>query len=152
MLDSFNLDISPLKKRFDSIESDMAKMPQVYLPLVHRFTPGLYIREIFMPAGTLVSTRTHKTTHPYIIKQGKYQVIDQEGKGDVVEAPFTGITQSGTRRVINIIEDTIWISFHITDKTNLDEINDDLSYTENEGLPKEFIPACYGKPRDVLMP
>ena len=26
-----------------------------FLPLTHRFTPGLYIRQIFMPAGTLLT-------------------------------------------------------------------------------------------------
>ena len=148
---SFNLDIS-LKEKMDCIEADLAKEPQVYLPLCHRFTPGLYIREIFMPAGTIVTSRTHKVTHPYVISQGKFKVITQDGKGEIIEAPYTGVTEAGTRRIIQILEDTVWTAFYVTEKTDIDEIGEDFTFTENEKLPEGFRQAYLGNARDILMP
>jgi hypothetical protein len=51
--------------RIDLLEMAMLETCAVIeLPIVHRFTPGLYIREIFMPAGALVTSKIHKTEYP----------------------------------------------------------------------------------------
>src|SRR6266576_3496515 len=110
---------SEAENRVDRMEAICAKLPQVDMPLVHRFTPGLYIREIRMPAGALVISKRHKTEHPFVISMGKVDVWTA-GKGvERITAPFTGITKPGTRRVIAIIEDTIWTTFHPTTETDL---------------------------------
>lgn len=84
----------------------------IELPLVHRFTPGLYTREIFMPAGTLLTSRIHKTEHPFVVLTGKVSVyIPGEGV-EHIEAPHVGVTQPGTRRVLYIHEDCRWLTFH----------------------------------------
>lgn len=84
-------------------------------PVIHRFTLGLYIREIFMPAGSLITSKIHKTEHPYVVSQGVVSVwIDAENEV-LIEAPFTGITKPNTRRVLYVHEDCIWTTFHPTD-------------------------------------
>lgn len=110
----------------DVVEAEMFKHPQVHCPLTHRFTPGMYIREIFMPAGTVVSTALHKTEHPFVISKGDVSVWRDGFPVERLKAPHTGITKPGTRRLIYIHEDTIWITFHITDKTDPDEIARDI--------------------------
>ena len=81
-------------------------------PLIHRFADGMYIREIYMPAGSLWTSKIHKTEHPYVVSLGKAAVsIDAKG-WDEIEAPCTGITKPGTRRVLYIIEDCIWTTYH----------------------------------------
>lgn len=97
----------------------------VTLPLKHRFTEGMYIREIFMPAGTVLTSRIHKTNHPFSIQKGKCNVYDGDDL-QVLEAPHLGITEKNTRRLIHVMEDTIWITFHVTDKTDLAEIEKEL--------------------------
>ena len=76
--------------------------------LEHAVTPGLYTRELTMPKGSLVFSRIHKHTHPYIMLKGKMAVYDGE-KIQHVEAPFKGITEAGTKRVAYIEEDVVWI-------------------------------------------
>jgi hypothetical protein len=44
----------------------------------------------------------------------------------MIEAPFTGITKPGTRRVLLIVEDTIWTTFHPTQETDLAKIEADI--------------------------
>jgi hypothetical protein len=39
-----------------------------------------------------------------------------------VEAPYFGITEPGTRRVLVMLEDTVWTTFHATELTDPEEI------------------------------
>lgn len=111
-------------RRTDQLQLVMAQLPQTELPLVHRFTPGLYVREIFMPKGTVVISKIHKTEHPYVVSKGVVSVwIDGVGVQKIV-APYTGITKPGTRRILYIHEDTVWTTFHPTDETDLARIEE----------------------------
>jgi hypothetical protein len=95
----------------DEAEAILVQLPKVECPLKHSFTPGLYIREIFMPAGTLLTSKIHKTEHPFIVSKGKLNVF-LDGEMQYIEAPYRGVTKPGTRRVIYILESTIWTTFH----------------------------------------
>jgi hypothetical protein len=118
----------------DELEVEMFKHPQVHCPLIHRFTPGMYIREILMPAGTVVTTATHKTEHPFVVSKGECSVWRDGFPVERIKAPHTGITKPGTRRLIYIHEDTVWITFHVTDKTDPDEIAKDIADLEPNPL------------------
>jgi hypothetical protein len=99
-----------------------------FFPLKHRFTPGMYIREIFMPAGAVLTSQIHKTEHPFVISKGRCLVyLNNEHEWKELVAPHTGITYPGTRRILVILEDTIWTTFHPTELTDLLEIERHLS-------------------------
>lgn len=104
----------------DVIERAILELPPVELPLKHYFTPGLYIREIFMPAGAVLTSMEHKTEHPFIISHGLIRVYSDNEGPVVYQAPYTGITKPGTRRVLHALEDTIWTTIH----ANPDNIQD----------------------------
>ena len=100
-------------EQFDSVEARLlAQFPAVDLPLIHRFTPGLYVREIFMPAGTVCTSKIHKTEHPYVVLTGKALVLIPGQGVELIEAGKVGITQPGTRRLLAILEDCRWLTFH----------------------------------------
>lgn len=92
----------------------------------HTFTDGLYIRKMFLPKDTLFVTRVHKTNHPYFIMQGDVSVF-LDGEMVRIQAPFSGITKIGTRRALRTHEDTIWITVHVTEKTDIADICKDLA-------------------------
>jgi hypothetical protein len=94
-------------------------------PLVHKFTDGMYIREIFMPAGSLWTSKIHKTEHPYVVSYGKAAVSIDNQEWYEITAPYTGITQPGTRRILYILEDCIWTTFHRVDgmKSEFNELS-----------------------------
>ena len=48
---------------FDSLEREMLEVEQVHCPVKHHFGSGVYIREVFLPAGTLVLGHAHKEKH-----------------------------------------------------------------------------------------
>jgi len=84
----------------------------VELPVVHRFTPGLYVREIFMPAGTLLTSKIHKTEHPFVVTAGRVRVLIPGEGVEEFTSGHVGITKPGTRRLLFIVEDTTWLTFH----------------------------------------
>lgn len=102
-----------IHQRLDSLELAMLQGGEaVDLPLVHRFTPGLYAREIFMPAGTLLTSKIHKTEHPYVVLSGRVSVYIPDKGVEHIEAPYVGVTEPLTRRVLYIHEDCRWVTFH----------------------------------------
>lgn len=112
---------------------ELMKLPQVECPLTHRFTPGMYIREIFMPKGSIVTSLLHLTTHPFFIMKGDVNVWYPGLPVERYIAPYTGITKAGTRRLLFNNEDTVWTTCHITDLTDPDEIME--SITANDFNP-----------------
>jgi hypothetical protein len=90
--------------------------------VIHRFTPGLYIREIQMPAGSLVTSKIHRTEHPFTILSGDVSVYSFNEGTVRYKGPFLGITKPHTRRILFNHEDTIWVTFHPAEETDVDEI------------------------------
>ncbi len=78
----------------------------------HEFYPGLYVRHIWMAAGSRIVSHTHLTKHPFFIIRGKCAVLDTQGNIEVLEAPFSGVTLPQTQRVLVIHEDTWWVTVH----------------------------------------
>ena len=104
-------------------------------PLVHSFGDGLYVREIFIPAGMVGTTKIHKKAHPYFILKGKVTVVTEEGSIDI-EAPFHGITKAGTKRAIYAHKDTIWVTVHATKETDLDKIEEEIIAKSFSEIPE----------------
>jgi hypothetical protein len=122
-----------ISDRIDQLEVEMIdNFPAVACPLNHLFAKGMYIRQVFIPAGTLVTSKIHKTQHPFTISKGKVMVNEGEGQWFEAFAPFTGITEPGTRRIVFAVEDTIWTTYHafksITGEENI------LSIEEKEAI------------------
>jgi hypothetical protein len=123
--------------RLDELEVAMLENCEpVHCLTTHKFTDGMYIREIFMPAGSLITSKIHKTEHPYIVSYGKVAVSIDGDDWDEITAPYTGITKPGTRRVLYILEDCIWTTFHRVDdmKSEYNNLNDN----EKENIVKEI--------------
>jgi hypothetical protein len=94
-------------------------------PLKHTFAGGLYIREIFMPKGQIISTGIHKKEHPYFVLKGDISVLTDEGIKRI-KAPYNGITKPGTKRLIYMHEDSVWITVHATDKSTVEDVLNDV--------------------------
>ena len=98
--------------------------PVIQMPVSHHFPPGLYVRQITIPKGTLLTSREHLHRHPFFISEGDISVTSEtEGVVRYV-APFAGITEAGTRRVLFAHETTVWTTVHAnpTNETDPDKI------------------------------
>jgi len=94
------------------------------MPLRHFFSPGLYLREITMRADLLVVGKMHATTHFNIITKGDVTVLTDNGplRITITDHPYVFVSQAGTKKVLYCHEDTVWMTTHITDSTDLAEI------------------------------
>ena len=121
----------------DELEVAMAKMPQVECKVVDRFTKGMYIRECQIPAGTMLTSMTHKKQHPFVVSQGKIMVTSDNEGSIILEAPHTGITEPNTRRAAHALTDTIWTTFHVTNETDIDKIAEEILEPKDMSLISE---------------
>ena len=110
----------------DVVENIIANQPQVECPVTHRFTPNMYIREVFVPAGTILTSEIHKEEHPHVLSLGKITMWDGEGGQITVSAPYSGITKANARRVVYVHEDCIFTTFHVTQATNVEDVEKDI--------------------------
>jgi hypothetical protein len=125
---------TPECEQFDRLELKLLELPQAQMRLVHRFTPGLYIRELHIPAGTMTTTKIHRTEHPFIISKGRISIRTENGGMQHLEAPYCGITKPGTRRIIMHHTDTVLTTFHVTDLTDPDKIEEQIILKHDEHL------------------
>lgn len=89
------------------------------LRLSHHFAPGIYVREIFMPAGEFVIGAEHTTEHFNIVLSGRATII---AEGEVIEvvAPATFVSRAGVRKVLQIHDDMIWQTIHANPENETD--------------------------------
>ena len=113
------------REQVERLQAQMVTMPQAELVTEHQFSPGMYMRKLFRPAGTLIVGKVHKEPHFFLCAKGEIIAWTENGMkrlqaGDVIES------KPGTKRVTLAVTDAIGITIHRTDKTDLDEIEAEL--------------------------
>lgn len=88
----------------------------------HTFTPGMYVRELFLPAGSVNVSKIHRTEHPFVVLTGLVSVYSDNDGAQHIRGPYFGITRVGSRRLVIAHEPTVWLTFHATDLTDVDAI------------------------------
>lgn len=131
------------KRKIDALEQALFVLSQNHpcdIETIHRFADGIYIRELHAPAGTILTSVTHKTCHPFVLSKGVCDICDEYGDVTRYSAPVTGITTIGTRRVFLVHEDMVFTTFHRTHLTDPDEWLRQNTCLENDLLPAGFEP------------
>lgn len=116
------------RARILDLEAAMMDLPQLEIKTTHHFCNGVYAREIFIPKGTVLTGKIHKTEHLNIVSQGKIAVYTEEGMSEI-EAPCTIVSKPGTKRVGFALEDTVWTTIHPTNETDLQKLEAELICT-----------------------
>jgi hypothetical protein len=138
----------PVKRGFDALECAMIELSEVFpveCPVHHDFADNMYIRTIHIPAGTLLTSMTHLTKHPFVVTKGVCDVIDTKGKVQRITAPHIGMTLPGTRRIIQTVTDVVWTTFHATEITDPDQWLAENTVAENNHAPEHFLPQCFSR-------
>lgn len=133
---------TPFKERVSTLCRELAKLEQTDCPLVHRFAPGVYLREIHMPADTIVIGRVHKTKHFNVLLQGAALIVHEDGSREELRAPMTFVSEAGVQKVLYIIEDMIWQTIHVTPETDMAKLEADLVEPRDVPLPEAITAAC----------
>ncbi len=108
------------RENIERMEDILAQTEQIHIPVRDFFTKGMYVREITIPEGIMLTSEIHKTEHPFVVSKGKIAVYDGDNPPVIIEAPYTGVTPPNTKRIAHALEETVWTTFH---PTNLKDVN-----------------------------
>ncbi len=108
--------------------SEMASV-RIIPHIIHYQIKGIYAREMWLPAGTLLVGKTHKKEHICVILKGKVKVVSEEFSS-IIEAPYTYVSNRGAKRAMYAFTDLVWTTFHSVKNINLDTIEDELVQNE----------------------
>jgi hypothetical protein len=123
----------PMRERVEALERSLLAQQPVDCPIRHHFAPGVYAREMTVPAGTVLTGAVHKTCHLSILSKGRVQVTSDEGVIEMV-APCTLLASKGTKRAIHALEDSVWTTVHATPTTDLDALVEELTESTADEL------------------
>lgn len=111
------------------LEAAMLAMKDAHIELkiTHHFSDGVYMRELFIPKGTCLTGKIHKTEHLNILSQGELSVMTEDGVKRL-KASMVIKSQPGIKRVGFAHEDSVWITVHHNpdDAQDIDQIEERL--------------------------
>lgn len=116
---------------------------KVELATKHHFAHGVYARELFIPKGCTLTGKIHRYSCINVILKGKILVGTESGS-ERVEGPTVVISPPGVKRMGYAITDTIWITFHHSEQTDPQKVEDEViakDYIELENsTPPKYKP------------
>ena len=136
------------------IESHMLGLPQVECPVVHHFGPGVYIREVTLPAGALAIGHAQRYDHLNIMIKGAVVMADEQGQIKTLRAPLIFVGNPG-RKLGYVLEETVWQNVYPNpdEERGVDVLEAkwlDKSYTwsTHDELTKELAAVAHQVDRD----
>lgn len=135
-----------LSEHVDALQKCMQDLPQVQCDVVHRFAPGLYIREVTIPAGTLAIGHRQRFDHLNIFLQGKVTILKDDGTTERLEAPMMFVGKPG-RKVGYIEEDMVWQNIYSTSETDVEKLEEmfldknEIWLGHLEEIQRKLLPA-----------
>ena len=119
-----------MRQRVDQLEAAGMNFPQVDCPVRHYFAPGLFAREMSIPAGTCVTGAVHRTENLVCVSMGRLQIVTEDGTREVV-AGETLTCKAGMKNAVYTLEDSRWTNFFAnpTNETNIDKLIEMLSFS-----------------------
>jgi hypothetical protein len=126
------------------LENLLAKLPDAMIgdspecPLKHSFGDGIYMREIFIPEGTVLTGKIHRHSHPNVLLEGEVIVVTEQGGQQHLKAPMAMISEAGTKRAVYALTDVRWLTFHnVGEERDLSKIEDRVIVKSYEQLESE---------------
>jgi len=131
--------------QIEELEHAMLKLPQATCNVRHIFAPGLYVRELSMPAGTVAIGHRQKQQHLNVLLAGRVNVINPDGTTSELRAPLTFVGEPG-RKVGYVLEDVVWMNIYPTTETDVGKLEE--TYLEKSEVFRQQVPAVLLTPAD----
>lgn len=116
------------------LQRAMLDLPQCALDTTHYFADGMYCRVVARAAGVLIVGKVHRREHFYMVVKGAVAVIQDGAERRVYEAPSIIVSRPGTKRAVIALEDSVCLTVHRTDLTDLAEIEAELIEPDETAL------------------
>ena len=113
----------PTELTAQAIELALLSKEQVECPVFHRFGPGVYIREVHIPAGTVSIGHHQRSEHLNVMLTGRVTMIKDNGAVQELVAPAIFTSKPG-RKIGYIHEDMVWLNVYATQERNIEKLED----------------------------
>jgi hypothetical protein len=112
-----------IKQSLDNLAVAVKGAPQVECKESHHFGPNIYIKEVTLPAGSVIVGKYHRHEHLCNMVSGRMIVVDSEGNRTELVAPMTFMAKSG-RKIAYIIETVVFQNIYSTSETDIQKLED----------------------------
>lgn len=107
--------------------------------LKHIFSDGIYVREVTMPAGSLIVGRIHTTEHLNEVISGECQIFTADEELVIRKGGDIFTSKAGVQKVGLCITDVVWRTIHATNETNIEKLEQELSVLTYEELNNDQL-------------
>lgn len=127
-----NEQVLPTRETIEALQVSMIEYACKQPEPIHLFAPGLYLRELTVPAGMLIVGKTHRFAHFLLVMSGHALIVSEFGR-DELTAGHISVSEPGVKRVVLAFKDTRFITIH----HNPDDI-EDLELIEAQHIVPEI--------------
>lgn len=107
---------------FDKLEATIAGLPSGDVEMQHHFAPGVYGREMRIPAGVMATGKIHRNRVLNIVCGDITVFNKQDGTKRRIIGYEAFVSEPGTRRAVYAHSFTVWTCIHPTQETDLEKI------------------------------
>lgn len=126
-------DIDVFQAQLAMLESKLSNLPQKETVLTHHFAEGVYGRELFIPADTIVIGKRHRHSTLNIVLSGAISIYMGEGiPAKRIDAPAMFVSPPFTKKLGYTHSDTVFINIHPANCTDVDAIEAEAIITDDE--------------------
>ena len=108
-----------------ALAEQTTKEPQLKTNVVHRFGPGIYIREAWYSAGTVIIGLEHLLPHTNILLSGQINVINHNEEVITLVAPYIFTAKPGAKMGY-AVTDVIWQNIYATNERDIYKLEQEL--------------------------
>jgi hypothetical protein len=108
-----------------ALEKVLLTLEQVECPVSHYHIDGVYVRSMFIPAGTVLTGAIHNKENVSILAQGIIRVTNGT-ESKVISAPYIMVDQAGIKRLGVAETDVTFINVWRTDLTDIESLEKEL--------------------------
>ncbi len=123
----------------DKVEAEMERIGTTELETSGFFCNGIYVKTVVIPAGSYLTSRVHKQTHPFVLSEGSMVIYTQDGGEQEVHSPYIDVTLAGTRRFAKALTPCLWTCFHRTDAITHEDVEAEVVEPYRYKLLKEEL-------------
>lgn len=124
-----------------ALEVRLSQHPQIEIPVVHRYSGGIYSREITIPADVILTGKIYKDDHFDVMVYGDVTVTTDEGRKRLTGFNISKGNQ-GKKRAGYTHAETRWITFCSSPEMADDEYIDYLTVDNFSQLTGNWIEEC----------
>lgn len=131
----FDIPAPTLREKVMRLEAALLERVEDHIPeqVYHHFAPGIYMRELRIPKGAVLTGKIHRHAHLNIVTCGDISVLTEHGVQRIT-GPCVLKSSAGIKRAGYAHEDTIWITVHATTETDLVKLEQQLIAPDFEAL------------------